>query len=154
MASKGGAPRWTDSQLADYRAKTGQAPAAAAPKPAATGPGEAFYALGRMAKGKFNKTEAAYAQLLDARKHDGSILWYQFEGIKLRLADKTFLTVDFAILLANGQLQMHDVKGAKAIFTDDARVKMKVAARLFPFEFCVVYPRRQKDGGGWDVEKI
>lgn len=68
-------------------------------------------ALGRLKAGQMNKTETAYAQELELRKRYGEIAWYRFEGIKLRLADNTFYTPDFAVMLANGQLEMHEVKG-------------------------------------------
>ncbi len=82
------------------------------------------------------------------------MLWYRFEGIKLRLADNTFLTPDFAVMRADGQMELHDVKGARAVFQDDAKVKMKVAADAYPFIFRVAFPRKAKDGGGWDIEVI
>ncbi|NYT38888.1 DUF1064 domain-containing protein [Allopusillimonas soli] len=111
-------------------------------------------ALGRLKSGEMNKTETAYSQLLQSRQHAGEILWYAFEGIKLRLADKTFLTVDFAVMDADGYLQMVDVKGAAHLFSDDAKVKMKVAAERFPFAFKIVYPRPKRDGGGWEEQII
>jgi hypothetical protein len=110
------------------------------------------FALGRLKQGQLNKTEELYAQRLELLKRAGEIIWYKFEGVKVRLADNTFLTVDFAVLTAAGFLEMHDVKGAKAVFTDDARVKMKVAADMYPFIFKAVYPRSKRDGGGWEVE--
>ena len=109
-----------------------------------------LHALGRLKQGEMNKTEQAYDQRLKLLMHAGEIVWYKFEGIKLRLADKTFLTVDFAVMGANGLLEMHDVKGARAIYTDDAKVKMKVAASLYPFRFVVAFPRK----GGWDIEEV
>lgn len=112
------------------------------------------YALGRLKAGAMNRTEAAYALHLEAEKQAGRILWYRFEGVKLRLADKTFLTVDFAVLPADRLLEMHDVKGSPAIFSDDAKVKMKVAAEAYPFLFRVAFPRPKRDGGGWDVQDI
>jgi hypothetical protein len=111
-------------------------------------------ALGRLKIGKMNKTEQAYANRLELLKHAGEILWYKFEGIKLRLADKTFLTVDFAVLNKDGLLEMQDVKGSKAIYTDDAKVKMKVAAETYPFVFKVVYPKPKRLGGGWQIEEV
>lgn len=75
-------------------------------------------ALGRLKAGQMNKTETAYAQELELRKRYGEIARYRFEGIKLRLADNTFYTPDFAVMLANGQLEMHEVKGG--YWTDDA----------------------------------
>lgn len=111
-------------------------------------------ALGRLKTGQMNKTESAYSQHLEMRKHAGEISWYRFEGIKLRLADNCFLTVDFSVMLADGQLVMVDVKGSKAVFTDDARVKMKVAAESYPFVFRVAYPKPKKLGGGWEIEEL
>ena len=82
-------------------------------------------ALGRLKTGQMNKTESEYCQLLELRKRAGEIDWYRFEGIKLRLADNTFYTPDFAVMLSTGEMEMHEVKG---FWTDDARVKIKVAA--------------------------
>ena len=53
-------------------------------------------ALGRLKTGQMNKTESAYCQHLELRKRAGEIAWYRFEGIKLRLANNTFYTPDFA----------------------------------------------------------
>ncbi|MDR5777289.1 MULTISPECIES: DUF1064 domain-containing protein [unclassified Caballeronia] len=121
-------------------------------------PGEAarkvLHALGRLRDGEQNATERRYEAHLEQQRRSGEIQWYMFEGIKLKLAPRTFLTVDYVVLPASGVLEMHDVKGARAIFSDDAKVKMKVAARIFPLVFKVVYPRKARDGGGWDVEEI
>ena len=111
-------------------------------------------ALGRLKTGAMNKTEAAYAQHLEAKKAAGEVAWYKFEAMKLRLADNTFLTVDFAVMLSEGLLEMHDVKGSKSIYMDDAKVKMKVAADMYPLVFKVAYPRLKRDGGGWLVEDV
>lgn len=112
-------------------------------------------ALGRLKPGERNKTEARYEnEVLKPALFSGSIFWYSFEGIKLRLADNTFLTIDFPVMNADGVLEMIDVKGAAAVFQDDAKVKMKVAAELFPFAFSVVYPVPKKEGGGWRKESI
>ena len=112
---------------------------------------EKLFALGRLKTGEMNQTEAAYAWVLEGRKRLGEIAWYKFEGIKLRLADNTFLTIDFSVMLANGELEMHEVKGAGAIFQDDAKVKVKVAAEMYPFRFIVAIPRAKKNGGGWET---
>lgn len=110
-----------------------------------------FQALGRLKTGQMNKTETAYRDYLEALKQAGSITWYKFEGMKFRLADNTFYTPDFAVLLSDGRLQAHEVKG---YWEDDARVKIKVAAELYPIEFIAVKVRAKKDGGGWAVEKF
>lgn len=101
-----------------------------------------------------NKTEAAYASELERERVAGLIQWWKFEGIKLRLADKTFLTVDFAVLDAEGYLRMVDVKGALAVYEQDARVKMKVAASLYPFKFFIAIPRLKREGGGFSVSEV
>lgn len=106
-------------------------------------------ALGRLKKGVMNKTEAAYDRHLRLQVQAGAILWHLFESIKLKLADNTHLTVDFAVMRADGVLEMHDVKGVEIIVTDDAKVKMKVAAKEFPFVFKFVYPIPKSQGGGW-----
>ncbi len=82
-------------------------------------------ALGRMKAGAMNKTEAAYAQKLELHKRAGEVLWYAFEGVTLKLADGCRYTPDFAVMLADGVIEMHEVKG---YWTEDARAKIKVAA--------------------------
>ena len=111
--------------------------------------GRPNFALGRLKVGAMNRTEAAYAAELEVRKAAGDVAWYRFEGLKLRLADSTFYTPDFAVMLHDGVMECHEVKGH---WQDDARVKIKVAAELYPFRFVAVKVRTKKDGGGWAVE--
>ena len=113
-----------------------------------------FFALGRLPAGRMNKTEARYSAVLEAQKSSGHVLWYRFEGLKLRLANNTFLTVDFAVLMENRELHMVDVKGSAAVFQDDAKAKMKIAAEMYPFRFFVAMPRRVRDGGGFDLTEV
>lgn len=107
-----------------------------------------WQALGRLKVGAMNKTEAAYAAHLESIK-GAVVAWYRFEGVKLRLADNTFYTPDFAVMLVGGAMEMHEVKG---FWTDDARVKIKIAAEMYPFRFKALKARAKKDGGGWSVE--
>ncbi|MCA7883218.1 hypothetical protein LGM58_08465 [Burkholderia contaminans] len=107
-------------------------------------------ALGRLKAGEMNKTEQRYADHLEARKRQGEVVWYRFEGIKFRLADNTFYTPDFAVMLANGQLEAHEVKGH---WQDDARVKVKVAADQYPVRFIAVTAGPAKSGG-WQTEEF
>ena len=104
-------------------------------------------ALGRFKTGEMNKSEANYAKHLELRKQAGEVLWYCFEGMKFRLADNTFYTPDFPVLRADGVLEMHEFKGR---WMDDARVKIKVAAELYPVVFIGV----QKDGHGYKYENF
>lgn len=106
-------------------------------------PLQRMQALGRQPSGRMNKTEQAYAELLAARVHLGEIVEFKFESLKLRLADRTWYTPDFSVVLAGGAREIHEVKGH---WTDDARVKIKVAAELYPhYQFIAV--RRVK--GEW-----
>jgi hypothetical protein len=106
-------------------------------------------ALGRMPVGGMNKTEQAYADRLEAMRRNGFVLWFEFEAIKLRLADNTFYTPDFTVMAHDGVIEFHEVKG---FWEDDARVKIKVAAKLFPFRFKAMTPRSKKLGGGYNEE--
>lgn len=101
--------------------------------------------------GEMNKTEAAYAATLAARKLAGEIDRYDFEAVKLRLADRTFYTPDFRVILADGTEEFHEVKG---FWEDDAKVKIKVAAELHPYRFVAVYVVAKKNGGGWKSEEF
>jgi hypothetical protein len=103
------------------------------------------YALGRLKTGEMNRSEAAYAQRLELQRQAGEVVWFKFEGVKLRLADATFYTPDFAVMLSDGTLEMHEVKG---FWQDDARVKIKVASAMYPFRFVALTHKR----GTWQIE--
>ena len=107
-------------------------------------------ALGRLKTGTMNKTEAAYAAHLE-RIRGTVVAWFKFEGVKLRLANNTFYSPDFAVMLMNGHMEMHEVKG---FWRDDARAKIKIAADLYPFRFIALTARSKRDGGGWAVEEF
>ena len=82
---------------------------------------------------RMNKTEAQYAEVLEIRLRAGEIYSWRYEPITLRLADDTRYTPDFMVIGALGQIAFHEVKG---FWRDDALVKIKVAAELFPeFKF-------------------
>lgn len=145
--------RWTEDQLADFRARRGAPvlPDVSAP-PFKLPPNEpGRYALGRLPTGQLNKTEAAYEAHLTLMRNAGQILWFKFEAVKLRLADNTFYTPDFAVLALDGVFELHEVKG---FWEDDARVKIKVAAALFPFRFKAIKVLAKKHGGGWESEEF
>lgn len=97
--------------------------------------------------GTMNKTEELYSRILELQRHNGEILRWDFEPEKLRLADKTFYTPDFRVILADSTIEFHEVKG---FFRDDARVKIKVAAELHPYVFRVAKCIK----GKWEIETI
>lgn len=104
-----------------------------------------------MKVGAMNRTEEAYAAHLERLRLAGDVEWYRFEGVKLRLADKTFYTPDFAVMAGDGFMEMHEVKG---FWTDDARVKIKVAADQYPFRFIAFKAIPKSRGGGWGREEF
>ncbi len=161
---------WTAEQLQSYydRLKQGgdaicgqdnhslvlESPCNAAP--VGTEAGAAFKSA---LKHRMNRWETEYAGVLDARRMMGGVVWWGFEAIKLRLADNTYYTPDFAVItnweapndIWVRELEFHEVKG---FWRDDARVKIKVSAELFPFKFIAVQKLKKSEGGGWKVEEF
>jgi hypothetical protein len=118
-------------------------------------------AHGRPRVEKKNKTETAYEAHLNLRKITGEVIWFQFEGITFKLGPDCRYTPDFPIMLTDGTLEIHEIKGTEKRkkqsgegysvprFEDDARAKIAVAASMFPFVFKVVF----KVDGNW-VERV
>lgn len=107
--------------------------------------------------GRLNKTETAYAEALAL---DVDVHSYRFESFKLRLADNTWYTPDFAVLYFDGRMELHEVKATwrrksgecVAGWEEDAKVKFKVAAEAFPwFIFKVARLRHKSEGGGFEL---
>lgn len=119
--------------------------------PRKAGLGASVLALGRLKTGEMNKTETAYARHLETLKAAGDVAWYRFEGMKFRLADGCFYTPDFAVMRGDGAMECHEVKGH---WSDDARVKIKVAAEMYPIRFVAIriITKTKKREGGWEVE--
>ncbi len=103
--------------------------------------------LGRLKQGEMNQTERNYAGYLEGLKNAGEIIWYAFDSMKFRLANKTFYSPDFIVLKATGEIEAHEVKGH---WEDDARVKIKVAAAMFPIPFIAV--TRNTKNNTWEYE--
>ena len=108
-------------------------------------------ALGRMKSGVRNATEADYEKLLETRRCIGEVLWYRFEGITLRIAKGVSYTPDFVVMLASGEIELHEVKG---YWRDDSRAKTRVAAEQFPFRIIAITRPSRKKGAGWVYEDM
>lgn len=101
----------------------------------------------RHERGVMNKTESRYAQHLESRKIAGEILTWMFEGITLRLSETATLTMDFAVMLKDGTVELIDVKGAKKTpggksipwVEPDAAIKLKWAAEASWFTIKVTW---------------
>ncbi|WP_229302240.1 hypothetical protein [Stenotrophomonas maltophilia] len=121
-------------------------PTAAQPSGSGNAAGKVARGRPRHVPGEMNKTEEAYAAHLALQLAAGEIAWFRFESVKLKLAEKTHLTIDFFVMTAAGDLEAHEVKG---FWEEDARVKVKVAAEMYPFRFLAV---QRAPGGGWKTE--
>lgn len=106
-------------------------------------------ALGRVRGHKvgMNRLERDYYEALRLGQQVGEIEWFAFDAIKLRLADNTFYIADFFVMRAGGRLEVHEVKG---FWEEDARLKIKVAAEIYPFQFFGVTRER----GAWKLEEF
>lgn len=92
--------------------------------------------------------------LLLAKKHVGEVLWFEYEGQKFRLADNQYYTPDFNVMLADGTMEMWEVKtiwrDGRIGITEDAREKVKMAAEKFPYVFRLMV----KTPMGWEEREI
>ena len=96
-----------------------------------------------------NKWEEAYQERLKIKLRAGEIQHFSYEALKFRLAEKKcWYTPDFIVLNADNCLEVHEVKGH---WEDDARVKIKVAASLFPY---MIFYAITKNNGVWTYERI
>jgi len=106
---------------------------------------------------RMNKWETAYSQYLDARKFANEIRDYRFEPFKLILTHgrpgvaemsykPDFLVVNWPSMKPEDDLfEIHEVKG---FMREDAQLKLKMAAELFPY-FVFVLVTREKGHWVW-----
>ena len=84
-----------------------------------------------------NKTERKYSLYLKALLRAGDIAWFEYEPIKLRLADACLYIPDFMVVTKDGHIEIHDTKAwwakAKKVGIEgDSLVKMKGIAEKYP----------------------
>lgn len=97
--------------------------------------------------GEMNKTEEAYAEILEAKRLAGEIAAWWFEPMTFKLADDTRYTPDFGILGVDGSMAFVDTK---VLLHQHSHVKAKCAAeKFFPFTFAFEQKLPKKKGGGW-----
>jgi hypothetical protein len=118
-------------------------------------------ARGKTAKrpNEMNLTERAYSDILEAQRLDGKIAYWEYERVKLKLADNTFYTPDFFVILPDGQVEFHEVKAMTSkgvlLAEDDAKVKIKVAAdQYWMFVFRIAARGPKSMGSKWRIEVI
>lgn len=95
-----------------------------------------------------SKLEAAYARYLHGLLLAGDIRTYRYEPMRFNLAPLTTITPDFQVILPDGSMEYHEVKGWAR---DDAMAKLKICARLYPeWKFWLVKRKR----GVWDMKEL
>jgi hypothetical protein len=77
-----------------------------------------------------NKWERNYAQYLDLRKYIKEIACYRYEGLAFRLATNTYLHPDFLVVMPDGRMEIHEVKGHKR---EKWWARFKIAREMFPW---------------------
>src|SRR5579872_339508 len=117
-------------------------------------------AHGSHTPGKMNKTEAAFAQHLDLLVKAGEINQWFFEQITLKLAADCRYTPDYSVIRNDVEsdptwaLTFYEVKArrkGRMFAEDDSKVKIKVAASMFPFRFFYAVP---KSNGDWEEIEV
>lgn len=101
-----------------------------------------------------NSTEAAFKAHLESVHSGATRMIIGSQNITLKLANGVRYTPDFNVTDRSGDAlpEFYEVKG---FMRDDAAVKIKVAAALYPqFLFFLVTKRAKKLGGGWDVQEV
>ena len=99
---------------------------------------------------KLNKLEKAWLRQLRLTHPEGNI---GIQNITLKLADDCRYTPDFNTIDANGQIVFWETKGG--LFRDDAKVKIKVAARLYRWaRFNLVTKASAKLGGTFTITPV
>lgn len=96
-------------------------------------------------RGVMNKTEQAYALILEAMKRKGEILDYWFEGITLRWNGVQY-TPDFTVIRKTGQLGFIEIKGAFTGGKLERAVERFRHARTFWTYFDFELHKKTKDG--------
>lgn len=134
--------KWTEEQYREYKKsmKNGWAPTVEVPVPDLPGPLDVDddYA---------NSWEREYADFLEQRRHLKEIRAWYHEPKKWKIAKKTWYTPDFLIVGLHC-FENHDVKG---FLRDDAAVKIKACAALYPYE---KWAYARKKDGLWEITYV
>ena len=98
-----------------------------------------------------SRTEQRFAARLTQEQRDGQVLDWWYEPLKLRLGEKCYYTADFLVRYTDhpGDFYLWEVKGGWA--RDDAIVKTKTAAKLYP---CFHFVWAQWRDGAWHERLI
>lgn len=99
-----------------------------------------------------NRLERDWAQELDLRRLAGDVQAWSYEGIRLSLGPGAWYTPDFLVVRGDGFLECHETKG---YWREAARVRIKVAAGLFPYlRFLAIQRAPEGSAERWAIEEI
>lgn len=143
-------PRWTKTELDSYLKRINQTAAVGAfgvvkGPPTANPLADCRAVIAPTTdEAKLNKTERAYLAFLRSEQH----WWIGVQNVTLKLADDTRFTVDNVVINPEGRVEGHEVKG---FMRGDALVKLKVAARQFPW---ITFWLVRKTKNGWNRQPV
>lgn len=145
FANPGGRVNQPLVKLSDF-ARLGKA--ALLPQPQASGLPQPKGRTVKPVRGSMNGLESRYSKHLDWQIREGHIATYWFEAFKVRLADLTWYTPDFLVMLPDGLLEWRETKGW---MREDANLKTKITSDLYwQFPVKVVTEKR----GAFTVREV
>lgn len=153
--------RWTREELDAHMAKfhPGKLPEAC------HSPAKPTASRTQPTRGKMNKTEALFAELLEAQRLFGRVIEWEFEPGPLLLSPKqgtipaTRYWRDFRVVMKDGTVQAIEVKAGRKSkagvphphFEDGARERLQMAAKKFvEYEWYLAWYYL----GSWNIERI
>lgn len=95
-------------------------------------------------EGKLNRWESQWLAVLQGR----SFAWVGIQNVTFKIGHDCRYTPDFVCYANIGGMVAYEVKG---FFRDDAKVKIKVAARMFPW---ITFILVMKENGYWKEEIV
>ena len=124
----------------------------------ATNKGKGMRPIIRGRKEGMNNLEEKYSKWLDSLKWEKQIEAWQFEPLGLKIAEMRCRYHPDFLVVRHDQFEFHEVKAfskkaGKPRYEDDSMVKLKVAARQFPwFQFRMVW--FDSNIGSWQDKPI
>jgi len=89
-----------------------------------------------------NRTEERYSRILDVRIMAGEVHKYFYASAKLRIGDGAWYTPDFLVILSDGTVEYHEIKGG--YIREAAMVRYKVAKGKYPYVFRMWQYKRKR----------
>jgi hypothetical protein len=98
-----------------------------------------------------NRTESRFAEGLEARRLCGEIKVWAFEPEVLALGPEMSFCPDFRVVELDGSVSWYDVKRLRGWSHEDATIKIKMAAVLYPDD---AFYQARWDGKTWKIRRF